>query len=89
MYNWNMAKELPPMLAGMDLKEKLMVLPDYDEDIKFKSQAERLMALNEIYNIYLPSQMSCEIYSKIYLSMLRSLQKKDTKQAIQQRKMVS
>ena len=85
MYNWNMAKELPSMLAGMELKEKLMVLPDYDEDIKFKSQAERLMALNKIYNIYLPSQMSCEIYSKIYLAMLRSLQKKDTKQTVQQR----
>lgn len=85
MYSWNMVNELPPMLTGKELKEKLMILPDYDESIRLGSQAERLMALNDIYKVYLPSQMSCEIYSKIYLSMLRSLQKKGTKEAIQQR----
>jgi hypothetical protein len=34
------------------------------------------MALSDIYNIYIPSSMSVEIYSKLYLALLRSLQKK-------------
>ena len=42
------------------------------------------MALSDIYRIYLPSQMSTEIYSKLYLALLRSLQKKYTKLAVQQ-----
>lgn len=85
MCSWNMVDKLPTMLAGRELKEKLMVLPEYDESIRLESQAVRLIALIDIYKVYLPSQMSCEIYSKIYLSMLRSLQKKGTKEAVQQR----
>ncbi len=42
------------------------------------------MKLSDLYNIYLPSQMSTEIYSKLYLAILRSLQKKGTKLAVQQ-----
>lgn len=85
MNNWNMANALPPMLTGEKLKEKLKVMPDYHSAIRFESQAARLMALNDIYGVYLPSAMSCEIYSKIYLAMLRSLQKKCTNSAVQQR----
>ena len=39
------------------------------------------MALNDVADVYLPSQMSYEIYSKIYLSMLHSLKKKQTRDA--------
>lgn len=85
MNNWNMINALPPMLAGEELKEKLKILPLYDRGIRLESQAARLMALNDIYEVYLPSVMSCEIYSKIYLAMLRSLQKKGTNLAVQQR----
>ncbi len=85
MSNWNMVNALPSMLAGEELKEKLKILPSYDSDIRFESQAARLMALNDIYEVYLPSVMSCEIYSKIYLAMYRSLQKKGTNLAVQQR----
>ena len=45
----------------------------------------RLMALSDLYRIYVPSQMSLEIYSKMYLALLRSLQKKGTKLAVQQK----
>lgn len=87
MFNekWNIVEKLPPMLSGAELKEKLGIRPFYDNSIRLKSKPERLMALNEIYNIYLPSVMSEEIYSKIYLAMLRSLQKKEGKLAVQQR----
>lgn len=37
-----------------------------------------------LYEIYLPSEMSIEIYSKLYLALLRSLQKKGTNTAVQQ-----
>lgn len=82
---WNIVEKLPPMLSGEELKKKLEIKPFYDGEIRFKTKSERLMALNDIYNIYLPSVMSEEIYSKIYLAMLRSLQKKEGKLSVQQR----
>lgn len=78
-------EKLPPMLSGEELRERLQIKPFYDESIRLKTKSERLMALNEIYNIYLPSVMSEEIYSKLYLAMLRSLHKKEGKLAVQQR----
>ena len=82
---WNIVEKLPPMLLGEELKRRLEIKPFYGGEIRSKTKSERLMALNEIYNIYLPSVMSEEIYSKIYLAMLRSLQKKEGKLAVQQR----
>lgn len=77
-------KALPEMKSGEELIEELSVLPEYDVAISKASQAVRLMALSELYNIYVPSRMSLEIYSKLYLALLRSMQKKGTKLAIQQ-----
>lgn len=42
------------------------------------------MALSALYDIYIPSEMSVEIYSKLYLALVRSLQKKGTQVAVQQ-----
>lgn len=78
-------KAMPKMLAGSELASALTILPEYDGSIRNESEAVRLMALSDLYRIYLPSQMSMEIYSKLYLSLLRSLQKKNTTLAIQQR----
>lgn len=78
-------KAMPKMLAGSELASALTILPEYDESIRKESEAIRLMALSDLYRIYLPSQMSMEIYSKLYLSLLRSLQKKNTTLEIQQR----
>ncbi len=69
-------KQLAPMLSGKELYEALKILPEYDEDICNKDKATRLMALSDLYNIYLPPDMSTEIYSKLYLALLRSLHKK-------------
>ena len=57
----------------------------HDETICQQNQAARLMALSDLYQIYIPSQMSLEIYSKLYLALLRSMQKKGTQMAIKQR----
>jgi len=81
----NVIKALPEMIAGEELVSALTILPEYDECIRNESQAVRLVALSDLYRIYLPSQMSLEIYSKLYLALLRSLQKKGTIQAVQQR----
>ncbi len=77
-------RNLPPMKSGQELCSALEVLPAYTGEITTADAATRLMALSALYGIYVPSQMSMEIYSKLYLALLRSLQKKGTKLAVQQ-----
>ena len=76
--------KLPKMLSGNELSDAMSILPEYDADIRKENQAIRLVALSELYRVYVPSQMSMEIYNKLYLALLRSLQKKGTNMAIQQ-----
>lgn len=83
-YN-NIFENLPKMKSGNELVSALSVFPEYDSSICEENQAIRLMALTDLYNIYVPSQMSLEIYSKLYLALLRSLQKKTTKVSVMQR----
>ena len=72
----NILSQLSPMKNGKELLDQMTVLPAYDPNILEQSSTVRLMALSDLYNIYIPSSMSVEIYSKLYLSLLRSLQKK-------------
>lgn len=70
-------KQLPEMLSGENLINKMQVLPKYDRKFRENgSVTERLIKLSDLYNIYIPSQMSIEIYNKLYLGIVRSLQKK-------------
>ena len=78
-------KLIPPMLTGAELHKALAVSPEYDPAIRQASAAERLVVLNSLYEVYYPLSMSSTIYSKMYLSMIRSLQKKTGKLAVQQR----
>ena len=80
----NALEFMPRMLTGSELDRALQILPEYSEAIKEKSVPERLVALQDIYRIFLPTQMSREIYSKMYLSLLRSLQKKQSMLAVRQ-----
>lgn len=73
---------LPEMKAGDSLISALSVLPAYDANIRSQNEAVRLIALSDLYKIYIPSPMTTEIYSKLYLALLRSLQKKMTKTAV-------
>lgn len=77
--------KLPEMKLGNELISALSIIPEYDKTICQQNQAVRLMALSDLYQIYIPSQMSLEIYSKLYLALLRSMQKKGTQMAIKQR----
>lgn len=77
--------KLPEMKSGNELISALSIIPKYDESICTQNQAVRLMALSDLYQIYVPSQMSIEIYNKLYLALFRSMQKKGTQMAIKQR----
>ena len=76
---------LPTMKSGNELLSALEVLPEYDTAICDADAPVRLMALSDLYRVYVPNQMSLEIYSKLYLALMRSLQKKGTKLAVQQK----
>lgn len=78
-------KELPDMLSGKELEKAMSIIPKYDKQIQEDgNMAERLLKLSDLYSIYIPSQMSTEIYSKLYLGIIRSMQKKGNKLAVQQ-----
>lgn len=78
-------EKLPEMLSGQELLQTMQILPPYDRGIcTGGTPTQRLMQLNDLYRVYAPSHMSMEVYSKLYLSILRSLQKKGTKLAVQQ-----
>jgi len=77
--------QLSEMKEGDNLLSAMTELPPHSENIRFYSASDRLMALSDIYNIYIPSSMSVEIYSKLYLALLRSLHKKRSRNAHIQR----
>ena len=82
--NKEILSSLPKMKSGKELASAMAILPEYKDSIRNENQAIRLMALSDLYSVYIPSAMSMEIYSKLYLALLRSLQKKGTKMAIKQ-----
>ena len=75
---------MPEMKVGKELIRDLETLPEYSQYICNQTADIRLMELSNLYNIYIPSRMSVEIYSKLYLALLHSLQKKGTKEAVKQ-----
>ena len=84
MDNMTLIKRLPPMLSGDELEKALSILPEYDPNIVNENEAMRLIALSDLYKVFVPNQMSKEIYCKLYLALLRSLQKKESKLTVQQ-----
>lgn len=81
----NLLNHLPAMLTGEELIRTMTVLPAYNASMMNMPSAVRLIALNDLYKLYIPSVMSLEIYSKLYLALLRSLQKKGTMDAVRQK----
>ena len=75
---------MPRMLTGYELDEALRVEPEYDKAIIKATEAERLIALQDLYSVYIPTDMSREIYSKLYLALLRSMSKKQSLKAVRQ-----
>ena len=69
-------KHLRPLLVDEELVEALTVLPEVKKD--FKNKAERLSSVLDIYKIYIPNEDTINIYHRLYLSVLNSLEKKST-----------
>ena len=81
----NIINQLPPMAMGEEINSQLSILPTYNDNIRKEDTTIRLMALSDLYNIYIPSSMSTEIYCKLYLALIHSLKKKSGITAIHQR----
>ena len=75
---------LSKMKSGDELIKALEVKPDYDESIRKENMAVRLMKLSDVYNVYVPSRMTEEIYYKLYLALVYSMRKKTTRKAVLQ-----
>lgn len=73
---YDFMNQIPRMLVGEELQKALTFLPEYNENIRNAGADIRLQKLSEIYQIYIPTSMSVEIYSKLYLAMVRNLNKK-------------
>ena len=76
---------IPKMKNGNELKDAITCLPEYDENIRYADVNTRLISLSDLYSIYIPSTMSIEIYNKLYLALIQSMQKKFTQLSIKQR----
>lgn len=64
------------MAMGEEINSQLSILPTYNDNIRKEDTTIRLMALSDLYNIYIPSAMSTEIYCKLYLALIHSLKRK-------------
>ena len=85
MCNVDINSLISPMLTEEELYERMLRLPENYLVGQNVSKTERLMMLDDIYNMYIPSSMSTEIYTKMYLSVIRALRKKCSKESIQLR----
>lgn len=75
-----MKNQLNKYLCGNDLINELTVLPEYKECLV--EIPDRLLALLDIYKIFIPTRSVLDIYNRLYLSLLSSLDKKSTKEEI-------
>lgn len=82
----NITDLLPTMLSGAELTKALRQLPEAptDDFRRNATQTERLIALSDLYDVFIPNQMAVDIYTKLYISLMRSLSKKQTKIATMQ-----
>lgn len=81
----NLLEQMPKMLTGAELTEALWLRPAYKSDIRNGNVADRLLALEDIYKLYVPSELSVEVYNRLYISILRNLRQKDSIEAVRQR----
>lgn len=68
--------QLNDYLVGPDLIRELTVLPHYKNNLV--NVSDRLVALIDVYKLYLPTRSTIEIYNRLYLSLISSLEKKNS-----------
>lgn len=72
----NLSLQLNEYYSGKTLIKKLTVLPEYRDNVS--TVPERLMALLDVYKIFVPNPTTVDIYNRLYLSLLNSLDKKNS-----------
>lgn len=72
----NVKEQLNKYLSGDELIKALTALPPYREGLT--DIPDRLTALLDIYKIFIPSRSTLDIYNRLYLALLNSLEKKST-----------
>ena len=75
---------ISPMLSEAELDKALSLFPPLPENKSPQPIPQRLVSLSDLYDVYIPNAMTREIYNKIYLALLRSLHKKQTKLSVLQ-----
>lgn len=78
-------EQLPKLMTRENIAASGNVLPEYNKSIRQEDSSTRLVALSDIYDIYIPSKMTYEIYSKLYLAMMKALKKKIGNKATEQK----
>lgn len=68
--------QLNDLYSDKELFNKLLILPEYNHNVK--SKKERLLSLLDVYKIFIPTKSTVEVYNQLYLSLLSSLEKKET-----------
>ena len=59
-----------------NLKNELSIIPVYDRQITTKSVVERIAAMKGLLQLYIASDMTAQIYQKMYLSSVMAIEKK-------------
>jgi hypothetical protein len=72
----NLVRQLNQYYSGDELLEKLTVLPEYND--KATTIPERLVALLDVYKVFIANDTTVDIYNRLYLALLNSLDKKNT-----------
>lgn len=67
---------IPPMLTDDELIKALEKYPTYN-NCKYYSKSKRLINLQCIYDIYVPNEMSIELYHSVYLLLLYACKRKE------------
>ena len=74
---------MPRMLLGDELEQRMLRFLRYQRNDQSFSKEARLRRLDEIFQVFVPTQMSFDIYHKLYMMCSLSLSQKGTKESIQ------
>ena len=77
----NVLSQLNQFYSGDELLEQLTVLPEYRSTAT--TIPERLIALLDVYKIFIANQTTADIYNRLYLALINSLDKKNTTKEIE------
>lgn len=72
----NIISQLNNYYAGDELIEKLTVLPEYNDSAT--TITERLVALLDVYKVFIANNTTIDIYNRLYLALINSIDKKNS-----------